>query len=51
MHRVYSVYIPRKSHMYTVDEEKEFGCLFGYKAVHSLMGLKEIEGMLWRRLA
>jgi hypothetical protein len=46
MHRVYSVYIPRKSHMYTVDEDKDYGCLFGYRAVTTWAKLKEMERML-----
>ena len=33
MHRVYSVYIPRRGYMYSIDEQKKWGCMFGYKAV------------------
>ena len=33
MHRVYSVYIPRSSFMYSIDEQKKWGYMFGYAVV------------------
>ena len=47
---MYSVYIPRKSHMYSTDEEKKWGCLFGFKAVTAYTQILQIEAKFYHEL-